>query len=96
VNIPRKILLIVFLMLITLTTTALVLAASEGFSIPWWTEDSGGATSQGGDYAVSGTIGQPDAGPQMSGGEYTVVGGFWGGAIIPPNPNLVYLPLVMR
>jgi hypothetical protein len=58
--------------------------------------DGGGGTSQGGDYAISGTIGQPDTSPLMSGGEYTVVGGFWGGAMTPPGPNLVYLPLVMR
>jgi hypothetical protein len=74
----------------------LVLAASNGFSIPWWTVDSGGGTSQGGDYAVSGTIGQPDTSPLMSGGDYTVVGGFWGGALTPIGPNLVYLPMVMR
>ena len=72
------------------------LAASNGFSIPWWTVDGGGGTSQGGDFAVSGTIGQPDISPLMSGGDYTVVGGFWGGALPPPSPNLVYLPLVIR
>ena len=72
------------------------LAAPNGFSIPWWTVDSGGGTSQGGDYAVSGTIGQPDTSSLMSGGEYTVVGGFWGGAMTPPSTNSVYLPLVLR
>ena len=29
-------------------------------------------------YQVSGTLGQPDAGPTMSGGNYSVDGGFWG------------------
>ena len=72
------------------------LAAPNDFSIPWWTVDSGGGTSQGGDYAVSGTIGQPDTSPLMSGGDYTVVGGFWGGAMTPPSSNLVYLPMVLR
>ena len=28
-------------------------------------------------YSVSGTIGQPDAGP-VSGGQFTLEGGFWG------------------
>jgi hypothetical protein len=74
----------------------LVLAASNGFTIPWWTVDGGGGTSQGGEYAVSGSIGQPDTGPLMRGGAYTVVGGFWGGALTPPGPNRVYLPLVVR
>jgi hypothetical protein len=64
--------------------------------IPWLSIDGGGGTSQGGDYAVSGTIGQPDTSPLMSGGDYTVVRDFWGGAITPPNLNLVYLPLVTR
>jgi hypothetical protein len=36
-----------------------------------------GGTSTGGVYSVSGTIGQADAG-KMSGGNFTVEGGFWG------------------
>jgi hypothetical protein len=28
-------------------------------------------------YSVSGTIGQPDAGPKMTNGQYSVTGGFW-------------------
>ncbi len=39
--------------------------------------DGGGGTSTGGVYSVTGTIGQPDAGA-MSGGNYTLQGGFWG------------------
>jgi hypothetical protein len=33
-----------------------------GFDLSWSTMDGGGGTSTGGAYAVSGTIGQPDAG----------------------------------
>jgi hypothetical protein len=40
-------------------------------------------------------MGQPDAG-NLDGGSYTLIGGFWGGALTPPSPNLVYLPLVIR
>jgi len=47
------------------------------YSIDWFTLDGGGGTSTGGVYAVSGTIGQPDAG-KLAGGKYTVDGGFWG------------------
>jgi hypothetical protein len=97
---PSKLNIMLRASLLTLLFTFLVvflaMAASNGFSIPWWTVDSGGGTSQGGDYAVSGTIGQPDSSPLMSGGEFTIVGGFWSGAMTPPSPNLVYLPLVMR
>lgn len=64
-------------------TAVFVLAASaftspaQTYSLDWSTVDGGGGTSTGGVYAVSGTIGQPDAG-SMSGGSYTLQGGFWG------------------
>src|SRR5204863_8939568 len=37
----------------------------------------GGGTSTGGVYQVSGTTGQSDAGPTMSGGNFSLTGGFW-------------------
>src|SRR5947209_1245364 len=52
-------------------------ARAQNYSIDWFTIDGGGGTSTGGVYAVSGTIGQPDAG-HMSGGNFTIDGGFWG------------------
>ena len=62
-------------------TVVLAVAASsaraQSYSIDWYTIDGGGGTSTGGVYTVSGTIGQPDAG-HMSGGNYTIDGGFWG------------------
>ena len=51
-------------------------SAQAQYSIDWHTIDGGGGTSTGGVYSVSGTIGQPDAGT-MSGGNYTLQGGFW-------------------
>jgi hypothetical protein len=65
-------------------------ARTQNFSIDWFTIDGGGGTSTGGVYTVTGTIGQPDAG-RMSGGNFTIEGGFWGilAAIQTPNaPNL--------
>jgi hypothetical protein len=56
-------------------------AQAQSYSIDWFTIDGGGGTSTGGVYSVSGTIGQPDAGT-MSGGNYSLIGGFWG-AVIP-------------
>lgn len=50
----------------------------------WSTIDGGGATSTGGQYAVSGTIGQPDAGT-TAGGSYVLEGGFWPGLIVQPE-----------
>ena len=52
-------------------------APAQTFSIDWHTIDGGGGTSTGGVYAVSGTIGQPDAGGPMTNGQYSVTGGFW-------------------
>src|SRR5215510_6724790 len=61
-------------------STLWLLAASapaQPFAIDWFTIDGGGGTSTGGVYSISGTVGQPDAG-HLSGGNYTLDGGFWG------------------
>src|SRR5262245_59699511 len=50
---------------------------AQTYSIDWYTIDGGGGTSTGGVYSVSGTIGQPDAGGPMTGGNFTLSGGFW-------------------
>ncbi len=50
------------------------------FQIPWSTIDGGGSiNSTGGSFALSGTIGQPDAGAAMTGGSFSLTGGFWAG-----------------
>ena len=59
---------------------------NAGFSLPWWTINSGGGTSQGGAYSIRGTIGQADVG-RLSGGSYVLEGGFWSGAIQTPPPT---------
>ena len=58
----------------------LVLSAAQAqisYSIDWFTIDGGGGTSTGGVYSVSGTIGQPDASGAVTGGNYSLTGGFW-------------------
>jgi hypothetical protein len=66
------------IVLMTLALTAIVSRAqAQTYSIDWYTIDGGGGTSTGGVYAVSGTIGQPDAGGPMTGGNYSLTGGFW-------------------
>jgi hypothetical protein len=51
---------------------------AQSFSLDWFTIDGGGGTSTGGVFAVSGTLGQPDASPQpMTGGNFSLTGGFW-------------------
>jgi hypothetical protein len=53
-------------------------AYAQPFAIDWFTIDSGGGTSTGGVYSLSGTIGQADASAQpMTGGGFSLTGGFW-------------------
>lgn len=53
-----------------------------------WHKFAGGGTSTGGTYQVSGTIGQPDAGGPMSGGSYSLTGGFWSLISLVQTPGL--------
>jgi len=52
-------------------------ANAQSYSIDWYKISGGGGTSAGGAYGVSGTIGQHDAGGPMTGGNYSLTGGFW-------------------
>jgi hypothetical protein len=52
-------------------------AFAQSYSIGWYKIAGGGGTSTGGVYAVTGTIGQHDAGGPMTGGNYSLTGGFW-------------------
>jgi hypothetical protein len=61
-----------------LTATSETLA--QDFSVDWYTVDGGGEMfTAGGDFELSGTIGQPDAGTAMTGGDFEITGGFWPG-----------------
>jgi hypothetical protein len=65
------------LAMLSTVNSQLSTAWAQSYSLDWSTIDGGGGTSTGGVYAVTGTIGQPDAGA-MSGGNFTLQGGFWG------------------
>ena len=65
---------------------------AQQYSVDWYKISGGGGTSTGGVYSVSGTIGQQDASGPMTGGSYSLTGGFW--ALIsvvqtPGAPNLI-------
>ncbi|MHC4697850.1 MAG: dockerin type I domain-containing protein [Planctomycetota bacterium] len=54
-----------------------VSALAQDFDLSWYTIDGGGDMwSTGGDFELSGTIGQPDAGV-MTGDVFELSGGFW-------------------
>lgn len=67
---------LIMLMIGMVFSSSIYAQSSENYNLSWFTIDGGGGTSSGGVYVLSGTIGQPDAG-QLSGGDYSLVGGFW-------------------
>ena len=49
-----------------------------GYDLTWWTIDSGGVTfATGGSFDLGGTVGQPDASNALTGGAFSLTGGFW-------------------
>ncbi len=60
---------------VSLLTPAIGFAQS--YSIDWYKIAGGGGTSSNGQYTLSGTIGQHDAGSAMTGGNYSLTGGAW-------------------
>jgi hypothetical protein len=82
--------IILFVTFLTILTLAPAIQA-QPYAIDWWTVGGGGGTSTGGDFALSGTVGQPDAG-RMSGDSYAVEGGFWASLA----PYFLYLPLILK
>ena len=58
--------------------TIFVPVAYGDYQIVWSTIDGGGGQSSGGQYTLTGTIGQPDAAYSES-GNYELLGGFWPG-----------------
>lgn len=64
------------LQLLALAGSLLVPSAqAQTYTIDWYSIDGGGGTSSGGNFTLTGTIGQPDAGT-AAGGNYTLTGGF--------------------
>jgi hypothetical protein len=72
-----NILWLLILTLGSLLTPALHAQSGGAFDLGWSKIAGGGGTSAGGAFAVSGTIGQPDASGPMTGGKFTLTGGFW-------------------
>ncbi len=75
-----------------LATKILLAQTGADYDLSWSTVDGGGGASNQNGYTLTGTAGQPDAGI-MSGGDYTLAGGFWGGTI---GSEGVYLPVILK
>jgi hypothetical protein len=69
---------------LTVLAAATLLAAAThaqsggGYDLSWWTIDGGGITfATGGTFDLGGTVGQPDASNALTGGAFSLTGGFW-------------------
>jgi hypothetical protein len=64
---------------------------AQPYSIDWHKIAGGSGASAGGTDSLDGTIGQHDASGTMSGGKYSLTGGFWSIIAVPTPgvPNLV-------
>jgi hypothetical protein len=81
-------------LLLGLMAISFTAAAQNDFQLLWFSIDGGAGSSQGDSFSLSGIIGQPDA-SQLSGGHYSLGGGFWAAPpASPPGAQRVYLPLV--
>ncbi len=87
--------LLLGLLVVVILTTVSVVSAQVLYGLDWWTVDSGGGTSQGGNYNLSGATGQPDT-AQSQGGSYHLSGGFWTGGGESQVVYRVLLPITQK
>ncbi len=95
---PRApgVLLLIAVLLLLLVAVPVLAQSGGGYDLTWSTVDGGGGTFSTGDgYSLGGTAGQPDA-DLLTGGVYTLTGGFWPGGAPAGGIYRVYLPLVLR
>jgi hypothetical protein len=64
-------------LLLIIGVLAPTLCFAQQFSIPWYSITGGGGTSASGPFTLTGSIGQPAIGLSMSGGNFSLTGGFW-------------------
>jgi hypothetical protein len=76
-----------------LMVVSVEVAHAQSYTIDWSTIDGGGGTSTGSVYSITGTIGQPDVGT-MSGGHYTIEGGFWSIIAAGQTPGAPWLTVI--
>jgi hypothetical protein len=69
-----------------------LLLNAQSYSIDWHNIAGGGGTSSGGQFTLSGTIGQHDAG-KMSGGGFALEGGFWSAVAAVQTPGAPLLSM---
>ena len=94
--IRKRYLIGTLLIIVSLLGAALHTAQAQtgdGYDLTWNTMESGGrAAAADGSYSIYGTFGQPDANPSLTGGEYSLVGGFWSFL----SAYILHLPVIFR
>ena len=81
-----------------LAAAAPIAAVAQVYTIPWSNLDGGGSPATpltGGAFSLSASLGQSDAGSALTGGSYSLRGGFWAGPVPrlleagpPPSPAM--------
>ncbi len=69
-----------------------VFGFAQSYSMNWYKVSGGGGTCTNSQYSLTATIGQPDAGGSMTGGNYSLTGGFWALYAVqsPGTPSLAF------
>jgi hypothetical protein len=80
-------------LLLMLAMMASFLASAQNYSINWYKVAGGGGITTGGVYSLNGTIGQHDASAAMTGGGYSLTGGFWALVSVVQTPGLPNLTI---
>jgi hypothetical protein len=72
---------------ILLLATPWLYITAQTYSIDWSSISGGGGESTGGVYAVTGAITQVDTSRKMTGGDFTLHGGFWSFIAVVQTPG---------
>lgn len=93
--------LLLALMIVAHRNPVAAAPSASTYAVTWYTTDNGGGISSGGNYGVSGTIGQMDAAATTTGAEHELGNGFWSAFIdiLPDSTgilNEIFLPVVMK
>ena len=88
---------LILIAVVALIIASIVLAQGGELKLPWSRiAGGGGASEDGARYALSGTIGQADAGALSDGKRFTLNGGYWRAIDRDSAGQEVFLPLVNR
>ena len=87
-----------FIVVLLLLAAVVVSAVDLGYEVKWWSINGGAQISSGDGFSLTGIAGQPEAGPGMTGDDFTVSGGYWSGDLEPVQPadGAIFLPVIQK